>query len=285
LQAAALSRGGRTGAPRHAAANCGQTSSLVTQRAARINPRRRTAARSRNVTKMATRHLAAAVFAAALITPATAQDAPKLTIPADLRDVRYCEIIAVKRERLTLNVEVYNTLGLNFCPAETWARLDAKALAKEHKLTAVKLNGPRHFTFNTAEAKGASANGKIADFGGIPMVLRATLSTKLWQGTVGDKFYKANTVKRETVFRYKAGAQVYELTAPNGDVYMMQSYAQIADPKLTMADLPKLGERLKLPKGWKFQTRVLDADYALTADGTAYVINDELYNSYQREQR
>jgi hypothetical protein len=252
------------------------------QPAVRINLRRHTA-RSMNVMKMATGHLAAVAFTAAFLASAVAQDAPKPTIPADLRNVRYCEVIAVKRERLTLNVEVYNTLGLNFCPADTWAALDAKALAKEHKLTAVKLNGPRYIAFNTVEAKGASANGKIADFGGIPMVLRATLSTKLWQGTVGDKFYKVNTVKRETVFHYKAGAQVYELVAPRGDVYMMQSYSQIVDPKLSMEDLPKLGERLKLPKDWKFRTRVLKADYALTADGTAYVINDELYNSYQRE--
>ena len=57
------------------------------------------------------------------------------------------------------------------------------------------------------------------------------------------------------------------------------------DPKLTADDLPKLGARLKLPKGWSFRTRTLEADYALKADGVAYVINDSLYNSYQRRPR
>ncbi len=63
---------------------------------------------------------------------------------------------------------------------------------------------------------------------------------------------------------------------------MMQSSAQIADPKLSLDDLPRLGERLQLPAGWKYQTRALDRDYALTAEGMAYVINDDLYNPYQR---
>lgn len=221
--------------------------------------------------------LALAAFAAA--GPAAAQT---ISIPPDLRNVRYCEVITVDRERLTFNVAVYNTLGLNFCPAEQWAKLDARALAKELGVSRVKLNGPRYWTIDGIEASGATKAGKIATFGGIGMVERATLTTKLWQGTVGDRFYKPNKVARSTVFHYRAGRPVYELVAPNGDVYMMQSYAQIADPQLTIGGLAGLGSRLKLPKGWSFRTRTLEADYALKADGVAYVINDDLYNSYQR---
>jgi hypothetical protein len=227
---------------------------------------------------------AAALAAAVLLTgPAmAASDAPAISIPPELRNVRYCEVITVDRERLTFHVAVYNTLGLNFCPAEQWSKLDARALAKQFDVSRVKLNGPRYWMIDGIEASGATKAGKIETFGGIGMVERATLTTKLWQGTVGDRFYKANKVARTTVFHYKAGRPVYELTAPNGDVYMMQSYAQIADPKLTMDGLAGLGSRLKLPKGWRFSTRTLEADYALKADGVAYVINDDLYNSYQR---
>ena len=232
-----------------------------------------------------TKTLAALVCATALTagaSPAAAQTPPSISIPPDLRNVRYCEVITVDRERLTFHVAVYNTLGLNFCPAEQWAKLDARALAREFDVSRVKLNGPRYWTIDGIEASGATKAGKIESFGGIGMVERATLTTKLWQGTVGDRFYKPNKVARSTVFHYKAGRPAYELTAPNGDVYMMQSYAQIADPKLTADDLASLGGRLKLPKGWRYGTRTLDADYALKADGVAYVINDDLYNSYQR---
>jgi len=229
--------------------------------------------------------LTVAALIAACACPAAAQTAQTISIPPDLRNVRYCEVITVDRERLTFHVAVYNTLGLNFCPAEQWAKLDARALAKQLDVSRVKLNGPRYWTIDGIEASGATKAGKTVSFGGIGMVERATLTTKLWQGTVGDRFYKANKVARTTVFHYRAGRPVYELTAPNGDDYMMQSYAQIVDPKLSTDDLPKLGARLKLPKGWSFRTRTLDADYALKADGVAYVINDSLYNSYQRRPR
>ncbi len=209
--------------------------------------------------------------------PAAAQAAK---VPKDLRNVRYCEVLTMVRHRLTFEISVYNTLGQNFCPPDKWAALDAKKLAKELKVTRVKLNGPRYWTLDSIEAAGATASGETATFGGIAMTKRATIDLKLWQATLGG--YKVSAIKRTTVFNYKAGRPVYELVSPKGDVYMMQSYSQIVDPKLTIDDLATLGGRLKLPKGWTYRTRTLDADYALKAEGTAYVVQDDLYNSYQR---
>ena len=37
-----------------------------------------------------------------------------------VRDARYCEIIPVMRNGLHLEATVYNTLGLNDCPASVW---------------------------------------------------------------------------------------------------------------------------------------------------------------------
>lgn len=205
-----------------------------------------------------------------------------MAIPEDLRDVRYCEVIPVFKDGMTLNVEVYNTLGLNDCPADAWSKLDAEKMAAHYGAKIVKLNGPRHWVINKLVGGGATSNGKVVDFGGIQMTLRGTLQTKIWQGSVGDKLYTPNEVHRTTVYTYRAGNMVYELTAPNGDVYMMQSYAQIVDSKLTIADLENLGPRLKLPQGWTYRARTLNADVELRADGLAYVINDDFYNAYQR---
>ncbi len=63
----------------------------------------------------------------------------------------------------------------------------------------------------------------------------------------------------------------------------MQSYAQIVDPHLTEADLSTLATRLKLPVNWQYRVRILDADYVVRAvNGIAYVIHDDLENTYQR---
>lgn len=203
-------------------------------------------------------------------------------LPTDLHDYRYCEIIPVFRSGATFHVEVYNTMGSNNCPAASWAKVNANGLKDRYGAVSIKVNGPRYWTMNRIVSGDATAAGKIVDFDGIEMTLRGVIETKIWQGTVGDKFYAPNQVRRTTVFVYLKGTRVYELTAPNGDIYRMQSYAQIAAPDLTLADLQGLSTRLRLPKGWTYRSRVLVEDSELKADGLAYVINDNLYNSYQR---
>ena len=74
---------------------------------------------------------------------------------------------------------------------------------------------------------------------------------------------------------------MFELVAPGGDTYVMQSYAQIKDPKLTIGKLGSLGRRLTLPAGWRYRTRKLKRPLVLTAKGSATVLQDELQNTYQ----
>jgi len=59
--------------------------------------------------------------------------------------------------------------------------------------------------------------------------------------------------------------------------------AQIVDKEQTLDDLAGLGATLKLPKDWTYATRILDTDEELVATGVAYVLQDDLLNSYQRK--
>ncbi len=202
--------------------------------------------------------------------------------PEDIRNYRYCEIIPVFRSGTTFYVEVYNTIGHNECPAEQWEAINEEELAAAYGAIAVKINGPRYWVINEIAGGGKTAEGKTADFGGIEMKMAAVLETKLWEGTAGESLYTDNEVQRTTTFTYHAGAMVYELTSPEGDVYRMQSYAQIVDPTLTIDDLEMLGERLELPEDWRYQTRVLSEKSELIANGLAYVISDDFGNTYQK---
>lgn len=201
---------------------------------------------------------------------------------SDWRNHRYGEIIAVYRKGAKLSMEVYNTVNSNELPEDLWEKIDTDALAKEYGAMAVLANGPRHWVVNKIEAGQMSKDGKIANFGGIEMTQRAKLHTTIFQGSLGSKKYTENVVNRETTYYYLKGNMVYELTSPAGDVYRMQSYSQQIDPGLTIDDLETLGDKLDLPAGWTYGARVLDEDSKLTADGKAYIINDELLNTYQK---
>lgn len=200
------------------------------------------------------------------------------------RNVRYCEVIPVTRKRGNLTSFVYNTMGLNECPSDLWDALTEDEVNEEYGSIAAKLNGPRFWVLDNLVATGSSATDERFTFGGIEMGLRATLETRVGEGTVGDEFYVPNEVERDTVYTYHANGTVYELTSPEPEphVYIMQSYSQIVDKDLTIDDLADLGDKLALPAGWTYAPRTLTEDLVLDSGGLAYVINDDLYNSYQR---
>lgn len=207
---------------------------------------------------------------------------PGLSVSGELRNVRYCEIIPVTRKGARLTSWVYNTLGLNDCPAAEWDALTEEEVNEEYGSVAAMLNGPRYWMIDKLVGSGSTTTGETFTFGGIEMELRAKLETRIREGTVGEEFYVPNQVQRDTVYTYKASKPVYELTSPDGDVYIMQSYAQIEDKSLAIDDLASLGSKLSLPDGWAYTTRTLTEDFELDSGGLAYVINDDLYNAYQR---
>ena len=53
------------------------------------------------------------------------------------------------------------------------------------------------------------------------------------------------------------------------------------DPTITLESLESLGEKLSMPEGWTYRTRVLDEELVVdTSDHLATVLQDELENSY-----
>jgi hypothetical protein len=222
--------------------------------------------------------LAALAVALGAGSGAVAQDA----LPPDLRGTRYCEIVPVYRDGLSFHLGVYNTIGHSDCPQAVWEAIDAEALAKEIDAEEVIMNGPRYFVMDRIIASGTTKDGETRVLGGLEMTERATLSLPLRDIVFGSRPYSEKTVNRETTYVYDAGKPVYEITDDDGNVYVMQTFAQIVDKGLTMDDLAGLGSRLELPRGWSYGARVLDEEMRLTASGVAHVIQDDLENTYQR---
>jgi hypothetical protein len=189
---------------------------------------------------------------------------------------RYGEVLLVTPGEAGPQASVYNSYPLNDCPANLWAALDPQAIATENGAATVLLNGPRYWLMNAIE-KTQQGPRVIKNFGGIEMQLQATVLLT----AVNPAPYTANQVNRHTVFTFDAGEEVYELHDPAYRRWVMQTWSQIVDPNLSRADLPKLGERLNLPDGWTYQSRVLESPLRIdTTTHAAQVLQDDLANSY-----
>jgi hypothetical protein len=189
---------------------------------------------------------------------------------------RYGEVLLVTPGEAGLQAAVYNSFGLNDCPADLWSALDAKAIAAENGSATALLNGPRYWLMNEIE-KTSQGPRIVKNFGGIDMVLQAQT---LLSG-MNPAPYTANQVHRHTVFTFDAGEEVYELHDPALRRWVMQTWSQIVDPNLSRADLSRLGERLDLPEGWTYQTRTLTSPLRIdTTTHAAQVLQDDLTNSY-----
>jgi hypothetical protein len=213
--------------------------------------------------------------------PVTTPTAAKPLVARDLRGKRYCEVLLIRVNNGNGVADVYNSYPLNTCPESLWSKLVPGDLAKQHGFPIALLNGPRYWLMDTIE-KEPSNNDLHKTFGGIEMVRRASLS--VGPLAVAAKKYTLHNVDRRTVFTFDAGRTVYELTAPDGTKYVMQSWRQQIAPTLEEAGLADLGARLHPPTGWTYSSRKLSKSLrVVTTSADARVLQDDFDNSYSQE--
>jgi hypothetical protein len=177
-----------------------------------------------------------------------------------------------------LEAEVFGTQMLNDCPQELWDALDADAIARDMGAVFVKLNGPRYWLLDGLGSKVAVVEPVFKDFNGLQMRRIATIP-------LGADFaagaYVMRNVNRGAVFFFDAGKSVYELVDPDGRAFIMQARCVGVDSDMTEESLANLGERLALPEGWSYRTRVLDSELVIDTSATlATVVQDEFENTY-----
>ena len=201
--------------------------------------------------------------------------------PIDFRDARYCEVLELRGQIPDARVNVWNTIGFSDCPAAKLETIDPAALAAESGAELVLVNGPRHFLMDRAAAR---VGPTVRSFGGMRMRKVATIpideAADLVQAPYGER-----TIERVNTWSWDEGRRVFELLAPGGITYVMQSYSQMRDATLQLADLRSLGSRLALPDGWRYRTRRLRKDLTLGAKGSATIVQDDFLNTYQRAPR
>ena len=224
------------------------------------------------------RHVAALVVAIAVAAGLLAGPAAaKIRKSENLHNDRYCEIFELKGVPPESTVSVWNTIGLNDCPAAWWDNLDTAKIAAENDDTLVIKNGPRHWLMDSAKGD----VGGVKDFEGEDLrhVAMIPLSSP---ADLAQTPYTERTIERTNTWRWKKDRRVFELVTPKGVHYLMQSYSQIVDPDLRLSDLKDIGDRLDLPEGWRFKSHRLNRPLTMRAEGSATILQDDLKNTYQR---
>lgn len=239
--------------------------------------------------------LAFAVFGG--MTAAFAQNQVGLNDPCPLkienwRGKAFYEILFMNRKADGSGVGYYyNSLGKDLeAPNDVmdarFRALNANVLKKEYGSDGVLFNGPRRLVANSTNLM--AWNGcKERVIASIPLrvlgVFEAPDLSKALSG--GLPPYKVLVSKRSSVIIFNAGETVYELVSPEGSVFTMFSMSLKKDPNNTIENLPSLGKRLTLPKGWNFRARKLDKELTLTATADSNppntIVLDEFEDNYQ----
>lgn len=227
---------------------------------------------------------AAVAFSLISLAPAQADD-----LPSDIRDYPYCELIPDTVGDGVITEHVFNTLGFNTCPKDTWSTITEQNVIDAYNAqygstglaTSATLNGRRHWVMDTIKSDGGnSSSPDTLTVNGMELGKKAILTVPVGQATIGTNAYEVSTVQRSTTYVFKKGRKVYELIDPDKNVYVMQSYTDGVAP-LTLKKLDYIGKYNQLPEGWKYRVRKLTKDLNLTANGATQIVNDYFRNTYQ----
>lgn len=209
-------------------------------------------------------------------------------IPSELRDYPYCEVVPNTIANGIITEHVFNTLKYGPCSSTQFATvteqniIDAYNASYPGNSTSATINGPRAWVVDTLTATGGvTTSDQSLVVNGIEFSLTGIVSRPVGSPALGSDPYVPYTVNRNTIYLFKAGTLVYELTDPSGNVYVMQSYSKQIDPNLRLSMLPYIGPTNQLAAGWTYSSRRLSADLTLTAAGSTTIVNDYYANTYQ----
>jgi len=195
-----------------------------------------------------------------------------------LYNQRYGEIFTAPRpDPPDYTVDIYNTVGLNDCPADQWAAVDYDEVKTQTgSLTAVP-NGPRRWVIDTIA--GGKADEPLT-LSGLEVRHVAVLTVP----SLSPEPYTEMKIARTTTWVYNKGHKVHWLVSPEGKKYALQAYTTNVDKTLRAKNLDSLGTnpQMALPEGWKYRTIKLKKQLRLPAPGVATIMRDPLGGTYQK---
>jgi hypothetical protein len=189
--------------------------------------------------------------------PIPVPDAPNEMAFQSLRGVQYCEVLLfVPNAEKGVDINYYNTSALNngankkdTCPSNLWSKINTEELKGQYQIGMAFKNGPRGWTMDVIELP----VGPVVDFNGLKARWfgKGVLPAGAPPMKPGEMGYKPVQSHRKSSMTFQKGQPVFILDDPEGTPWVMQAYSMIVDTTITYDSLNKLGDKLKLPAGWK----------------------------------
>jgi hypothetical protein len=199
----------------------------------------------------------------------------------EMRGYRFCEVgLITGTGQDTAIANIWNTTCACDPTPEQLDALDAEAVAREHGAVHAWLTPARQCVFDRLDVWEVGDDRTFGTISGTWMSVAS--AADVLEATVPGS-YDSRYVYRNHTFTFNRGREVYLLVAPDGEVFVMQSFSRHAESTLGEDDLPHLGGRLALPVGWGFRAEMLDRDLEVSSgkENLAHVLYDNLDNVYQ----
>jgi hypothetical protein len=200
---------------------------------------------------------------------------------SDTRAYAQGEIFLLTTSGDHMDAQVYNTTGFGPCPDSEFAAIDVDQLARDTRSDLAWKNPRRFWMMDSLQI---NIVGDPADFGGVMFNLVARMQMPADFDFTQDqsaRAYQPAQIRRVSTYEFATGRPVFLLRSPDETTWVMQTFTDHVDSTLTAADLPQLGSRLTLAEGWRFKVVTLDRDLAITTNGLANIVPDNLSNMYQ----
>jgi haloalkane dehalogenase len=170
-----------------------------------------------------------------------------------MRGYRFCEaglITGTSEDDAIANI--WNTTGACDPTPEQFGTLDADTIARENGALSAWLNPVSHWMFDLLDVREAGDDRRFGCIAGtwMDVIGAATLTQATGQGSYSPGYIDRNNTLAVT---FNAGSEVYLLDAPDGEIFIMESFTRYGDPTLSEGELAHLYDRLDLPGGWGFR--------------------------------
>ena len=206
----------------------------------------------------------------------------KLHVVNEGNNFEFCEVALINgTSKANAIADFYNSTGTDVCTPEKFAALDKEKIIKETGAKEVFLNPSRRWMFDELDIY---EDGLERTFGSIKMTWMGVVPVEELEKGVTKGHYVPGYIFRDNQYTFKKGREIYLLDAPDGEVFVMQSFTNFKQKEVDINHIKDLGRLLHMPPGWKFRSVVLDRDLLVNqkrTNGLAHVFQDDMLNAYQ----